>query len=306
MIDGLRLLIEAGNPLISIVTFDEESAAETVRKLAEQASRPLFEWSITTGMFRTVPARAETGVKPGKAQAALDYILDNKGEREIYLLRDIGQHCKDPFVLRQLRDVYQQNSVSLVMLDMEPLPESIRRLAVVVETKLPDAAELEQIIRHTFNSIREKSYCEITSKLTKRDAEQMAQTMRGLTAAKAARVVAMAIHNDSALTADDLPRMVEYKRNILRSAGCLESINVNVTAEEVGGLANLKRWLLKRRGGMTAKARQFGLDPPRGILLLGVQGCGKSLCAKAVAAHWQMPLLRMDPGVLYQKYIGDR
>src|SRR5206468_603900 len=204
-----------------------------------------------------------------------------------------------------LRDIYQQSNVSLVMIDMEPLPESIRRLAVFVETKLPDAAELEQIIRHTFTAIREHSFCEISSKVTKKDLEQMAQTLRGLTAAEAARVVAMAIHDDDALTPEDLPRLVEYKRNILKSAGCLESIHVNVTANEIGGLANLKRWLAKRRDATTSRARLYGLDTPRGILLLGVQGCGKSLCAKVVAADWQMPLLRMDPGVLYQKYIGE-
>jgi hypothetical protein len=198
VLDGLKLLMQAGNPLISIVTYDEESAAETVRKAAADLGRPLFEWTLTTGMSRTVPQKAETGVKPGKAVAALDYILDNKGEREIYLMRDLGQHCKDPYVLRQIRDVYQQSNVSLVMIDMEPLPESIRRLAVFVETKLPDAAELEQILRHTFTSIREHSFSEITSKVTKKDIELMAQTLRGLNAAEAARVVAMAIHDDDA------------------------------------------------------------------------------------------------------------
>src|SRR5262249_36628735 len=156
-----------------------------------------------------------------------------------------------------------------------------------------------------FHRIREQSLCEVTSTLTKRDVEQMVQTLRGLTGAEAARVIAAAIHQDFALTPDDLPRIVEAKRNLLQSAGCLDSINVNVTVDEIGGLDNLKRWLARRRGGMTSKARAFGLDPPRGILLLGVQGCGKSLCAKVVAADWRMPLLRMDPGVLYQKYIGE-
>ena len=87
------------------------------------------------------------------------------------------------------------------------------------------------------------------------------------------------VHADNMLTADDLPRIIEAKRNLLESAGSLESISVNVRPEEIGGLDNLKQWLKRRRGGMTAKARAFGLDWPRGILLLGVQGCGKSLAA---------------------------
>ena len=99
-----------------------------------------------------------------------------------------------------------------------------------------------------------------------------------------------------ASTPSDLPRIVEAKRNLLQGSGCLESITVNFDVDEIGGLATLKAWLARRRGGMTPAAREFGLDPPRGILLLGVQGCGKSLCAKAVAADWQMPLLADGPG----------
>src|SRR5207302_5121629 len=139
----------------------------------------------------------------------------------------------------------------------------------------------------------------VTSTLQKRDLEQMAHTLRGLTASEAQRVVASVIHDDYTLNAEDIPRLVEAKRNRLSSTGCLEAINVNVRIDEIGGLARLKAWLAKRRGGMTERARKYGIDPPRGLLLLGVQGCGKSLCAKAVAADWNLPLLRMDPGVLY-------
>ena len=103
----------------------------------------------------------------------------------------------------------------------------------------------------------------------------------------------------------DLHRVVDAKRTLLGTAGCLEAIAADVLPDEIGGLKNLKRWLNMRLGGFTQGAREFGIEPPRGILLLGVQGCGKSLCAKVVAAAWRMPLLRMDPGVLYQKYIGE-
>jgi len=110
---------------------------------------------------------------------------------------------------------------------------------------------------------------------------------------------------DNVLDISDLPRIVDAKRNLLGTTGCLESIAADVSPDDIGGLSNLKRWLNMRHGGFSARAREFGLDPPRGILLLGVQGCGKSLCAKVVASAWRMPLMRMDPGVLYQKYIGE-
>jgi SpoVK/Ycf46/Vps4 family AAA+-type ATPase len=170
---------------------------------------------------------------------------------------------------------------------------------------LPSAVELEQVVRDTYQQIREQSYAEITSNLTRRQLEQLVQTLRGLTASEAARVVAAAIHQDSALTIDDLPRVVEGKRNLLASAGSLEAINVNVTIDEIGGLHGLKQWLARRRQAHSRQAREFGLEAPRGMLLLGVQGCGKSLCAKAVAADWNFPLLRLDPGQLYQKFVGE-
>ena len=108
------------------------------------------------------------------------------------------------------------------------------------------------------------------------------------------------------LDGSDLPRIVDAKRNRLGTTGCLEPIVADVSPDEIGGLKNLKRWLNLRHGGFTSPtAREFGLDPPRGMLLLGVQGCGKSLCAKVVASAWRMPLVRMDPGVLYQKFIGE-
>jgi SpoVK/Ycf46/Vps4 family AAA+-type ATPase len=305
MLPQLKLLIQSGHPLISIVAQDEEAVTEQVRDTVERLGLPLFEWAVTKGLSRVLPAAAETGVKGGKAVPALEYILDNKGKKEVYYFKDLGPHCKDAYVQRQLREIYQQRSVCVVMLDMDPLPDPVLRLAVSIDMPLPDTEELEKVLRDTFRSVRESSLEEITSTLTKREAEQIAQTLRGLTRAEATHVVAAAIHDDNALTAADLARIVEYKRNLLRSAGCLDASTVDVHSDDVGGLENLKAWLAKRRHGSTAKARAAGLDPPRGILLLGVQGCGKSLCAKAVAADWQLPLLRMDPGVLYQKYIGE-
>lgn len=305
MLQQIKLLIQSGHPVIAIETHDEERAVEMVRKLAEDLSSPLFEWSVTTGLRRIMPTEAETGVKAGKANPALEYLLENKGDQEIYLFKDLAPHCREPLVQRQIRDVTQKRKVRLILIESTPLPDGVRRLTVPMRLPLPDLAELEKVARETFIQIRDSSYYDVTSCLSKREFEQLVQTLRGLTCTEAARVVASCIHDDYTLNADDLPRLIEAKRNILQSTGCLESITVNMAVDEIGGLDNLKRWLARRRGGLTVQAREFGVDPPRGILLLGVQGCGKSLCAKAVAADWGMPLLRMDPGVLYQKYIGE-
>jgi SpoVK/Ycf46/Vps4 family AAA+-type ATPase len=135
--------------------------------------------------------------------------------------------------------------------------------------------------------------------------EQVVQSLRGLSCEQAERVVAGAIYHDYCLSGNDVARIVEAKRTLLGTAGCLEAIAVDFSIDDVAGMRSLKTWLKQRRGGFTRQAREFGLEPPRGVLMLGVPGCGKSLCAKAVAAEWKMPLLRLDPGVLYQKFIGE-
>jgi SpoVK/Ycf46/Vps4 family AAA+-type ATPase len=305
MLEPLKLLIRAGHPIVSIETRDEERATDIVRQAADELGMPLFEWTLTAGLIRTRPERAKTGVTDKKATPALDYILDNKGEKELYLFKDLGPHCKDSVVHRQIRDLHAKPGVRLILLEGGPLPDDVRRLTVPLSLPLPEPAELEKVTRETFKRIKDESYQEVTCSLTKRELEQVVTTLRGLTCHEASRVVASAIHDDNLFSSEDLPRIVEAKRNLLQSAGCLEAISVNVDPHEIGGLDNLKEWLKRRRGGMSSKARAFGLEWPRGILLLGVQGCGKSLCAKVVAADWGLALLRMDPGVLYQKYIGE-
>jgi SpoVK/Ycf46/Vps4 family AAA+-type ATPase len=305
MLEKLQLLIRSQNALISLETRDEPFAVSLVHEAASKLAMPLNEWSVTTGLEQKIPIPQASGIGKGNAAQMLEHLLRNTKQREIYLLKDLGPHCKEPVVMRLLRDLQMKGHAHLVLLESTPLPPNIARWCVPISIPLPTAAELEKVVRDTYQQIRDHSYTEITSNLTKRQLEQLVQTLRGLTTCEAARVVAAAIYHDSALTAEDLPRIVEGKRNLLQSSGSLEAINVNVTIEEIGGLQGIKHWLLRRRNANTQQAREFGLESPRGMLLLGVQGCGKSLCAKAVAADWNLPLLRLDPGLLYQKFIGE-
>jgi MoxR-like ATPase len=304
----LKQLIQAGNPILSMETPDEPRAVGMVREVAGQLGIPLSEWTVTDGLLPQLPlASSKPLIDPGKVVAALRYIKESNFAA-IYLFKDLGPHCKDPQVVRAIRDLYFSPSSrlwTLVLVDAAGLPSEVRRLTVPVAVGWPEETELEEIVRTTFQEVQRRSPRQVESKLTKRELEVLVQTLRGLTSAEAARVVTGAIRDDNVLDMSDLPRVVEAKRNLLGTTGCLESIAADVSPDEIGGLGNLKRWLNTRRGGYSSRAREFGLDVPRGILLLGVQGCGKSLCAKVVASAWRMPLMRMDPGVLYQKYIGE-
>lgn len=307
MSDDLALLIRAGYPLISIETTDEGGAERLVRSVAEKIDRPVSRWSLTEGLRPSLaPADAKPAVPPGKLALALAYIAEQSGP-EIYLLKDAGPHTKDATVHRSFRDILSKadkTGATLILIDSLPLPDEFRPFAVRFELGWPDVEELKEIVKETFRSARARSETPLSASLTNRDLEQIAQALRGLSRDDAARVVSTAIYDDGALTAEDLPRIVEAKRRLLGGIGCLEAIAADFQPDDIGGLANLKSWLKRRRGGFTSQAAEFGLEPPRGVLMLGVPGCGKSLCAKVVAADWGMPLLRLDPGVLYQKFVG--
>lgn len=303
----LTNLIRAGNPLITIDTADELRAAEFVQAAATELQRPRYDWSLTTGL-RDCAAMESPLVVPGDSAAALDFILYNVPDRSLLVFRDLGIHCKEAKIQRRVRDIvsrFGQTHSCLILVDAAAPPHDILRLGVQYDLPWPTPEELEDIVRQTYQKLKQRRIEDITSSLTRKEMEQLVNTLRGLTPTQAERIITAVILDDFQFNAADIPKVVEAKRELLGSLGCLKTIVVDVGVEDVGGLASLKRWLKTRRGGFTRKAEEFGLEPPRGVLMLGVPGCGKSLCAKAIAADWNMPLLRMDPGVLYQKFIGE-
>lgn len=307
MSEQLKLLIRSGHPIISIETVDEPRAMELISKVSEDLQIPAVTWSMTSGLIANTKGTLERLVGEGKPLPALQMIKDSS-LCGIYVFKDLGAHLKDLTMLRLIRDIHSEftrNRSTLILIDAAPLPDGIRRFSLPYELKPPTFDELELVVRNTFRKIATESIYEVKAEITKRQMEQLVQSLRGLSCAEAQRVVASVIYQDYKLDGGDLTRIIDAKRRVLASAGCLESVAVDRASEDIGGLKNLKAWLKCRRGGYSDRAREFGLIPPRGILLLGVQGCGKSLCAKVVAADWNMPLLKLDPGVLYQKFIGE-
>jgi len=309
MSDDLRLLILSGHPIISLQTTDEKRALELVHRVAREMSRSVMEWSMTQGLapFDREGIRRPAVLTDSSASQALEHIQQGH-DSSLFIFRDLGLHGKDAKVYRLLRDlikVCEDKHSTLILIDALPLPDEVRRLTIRYELPWPTAQELEDVVRATFKKVRDQSLRDVTSKITAKQLEHLVHSLRGLTCDEAQRVIASAIYDDYHLDETDLPRIIEAKRTVLGSAGCLESIGVDFSIEDVGGVKNLKDWLHQRRGGFSREAREFGLTPPRGVLMLGIPGCGKSLCAKAVASDWQMPLLRLDPGLLYQKFIGE-
>ncbi|MBX3354606.1 MAG: AAA family ATPase [Phycisphaeraceae bacterium] len=228
--------------------------------------------------------------------------------RAVNLFFDLSPHLEDSRTVRALREAVQQarrTFGTVVLVERESrLPPFIDGEAHHWAPPVPTKDELEEAIRSALREARKTRV--ITHEVTRRTLDAMVRALGGLTRRQAERVVLACVAEDDRLDASDLDRLVALKRNALGElGGVLEFVQAPIALDEIGGLGKLKQWLASRQGGLDAEAADFGLSPPRGVLMLGVQGAGKSLAAKAVASAWGLPLMRLDAGALYDKFIGE-
>ncbi|MCP4245920.1 MAG: AAA family ATPase [bacterium] len=305
-IDELRLLIRSRHPMITIETDEERRAVERFRAAADALSMNAYVWNLVDGLRAGGPDTKHPIPETQKAAGLLAHILA-EGWPAVYVLADLCVHLKDPTLQRLLRSIAQKGrsrNQTLVLIDSTTeLPQALRRLAVPFDIPLPNEKELQRIVRSTYKEL--SSVSKIGADLTKDQFRHIIHTLRGLTADEARLAVSRVMMDDDCLNAEDIERLLEVKREMIQEGGLLEYIDPRIGLEDLAGLSQLKVWLGKRRGALTKKAREFGLEPPRGLLLLGVQGCGKSAACKATAAAWKMPLLRLDPGRFYDKFVGE-
>jgi SpoVK/Ycf46/Vps4 family AAA+-type ATPase len=281
--DELRVLLRSGWRLVAFETFEEERALQTLERAARAAGSQCLTWSVASGL-------GQSGEGAGSLDAGLTAIADCE-EPALFALLDAHRLIGDPIAVRRLRDMLptlgaRKQAVVAVGPVIDPPAELAREMGRVV-LPLPNAPEL----RSLFQRLLEKSNGGEANAELLDDAVRGAQ---GLTAGEAQRVFRRACRLANGLNAAAIAEVVRDKRRALRRTPAL-SFHDDLTAlGDVGGLGELKRWLSERRRAFTDEARHFGLPVPRGLLLLGVQGCGKSLCAKAVAREWHFPLLRLD------------
>ena len=225
----------------------------------------------------------------------------------VFILKDFHRHMEDAVVVRRLRDVGQTFSANrrTVILTAPSLsvPPELASLVEYLDLPLPDSQRLRQIVEDTFKRLS-KTYS-LKLKLDASGVDAMAGNLRGLTEEEADRAISQALVKRYALCPESVTDVLEAKKDLLRHSGMLEFVDASENMATVGGLDNLKRWLKQRQGAWEEAARSFGLEPPKGMIILGVQGCGKSLCARAVAGEWHLPLVKFDTAAVYDKYIGE-
>jgi len=307
--DRIEQYLKAHHTCLRIETGEEAHALGLVRGAVGRTGDAMWVWSATRGLYAGTCAEAEPLPDTEHAAAALYYLAHKMQERAVCVMLDIADHLGDARSLRALREVqdrFRESESCLVLIDhSDGLPEIVKAEATPLEPALPDEKELHQIVRRSLRRVHQKGKIKIS--LSRRDLRTVIRNLRGLTRRQAEQIIIDAVAEDRKFDAEDINTILAHKRERLQHGGVLEYVEVPVDLAAIGGLDHLKRWLKQRRNAMVEQETEEDpvLPPPRGVLLLGVQGAGKSLSAKAIAAAWQRPLLRLDPGGLYDRYIGE-
>ncbi len=301
----LELLIKSRHGLIAIDTVEEERASTLLRHLADRMGLPLFIWSRTKGLRRADQDTAIYGTTdPAQALAHM-----NSAEvAAIYHIHGFGNLIEDPSHQERLQNLSQRFSKrdgAVIMTGMLDIPANLRRTISVVRLPGPTQSDYQDLLEHILRDLSARM--KVRMQMTPQEGRKLLAHLRGLTLMEAEKVLTKAIVEDSMLSADDIKHVIDAKKQIVEQEGVLEYYPVEESMAEVADLAGLKAWLNKRKQIIAEpdRAAEFGLSFPKGVLLVGVPGCGKSLCAKAVANEWGLPLLKLDSAALYNKYIGE-
>jgi len=306
-VDELDVLIRARYPLIYLVTWEEQRVDALLASLAEAHGKALYTWSVTQGLGlldagRTA-SKAAGPTDPSAALAAVEKLT----EPALVVFRDFHPYLNDAAVIRRTRELARTlKSTFTTMVLVSPvlnIPVELEKEISVLDVPLPTIEDLLKLLREIVAVVREGKRAVID--LRNEEVEPLLKAALGLTLSEAENAFAKAIAKDQRLDAADIQLVLAEKRQLIRKSGLLEYYASAESFASIGGLQNLKAWLGQRTAAFTERARQFGLPAPKGLLLLGVQGCGKSLTAKAVASHWNLPLLRLDMGRIFSGLVGS-
>jgi len=297
----LDTYIRARYPLLYVVTAEEERALREIDALAGEQRKKVMIWSCTEGWYNSAtPARKDASKRD--PLMVLGAIIEEPGAA-IYVLRDFHSFFQDHSTIRRLRDaalaIKQSNKTIVLLSPVLKIPPELEKEITLIDFNLPSENNLAAMVDEIVKS------ASIPTQLDKRERERLVRAAMGLTEVEAENAIAKAVVVTGALDRRAIDLVSAEKRQIIRKSGLLEFYDIQVDMNDVGGLDVLKEWLRKRARAFGDEARAFGLPSPKGILLVGVQGCGKSLVAKSIANAWKLPLLRLDVGRLFAGLVGS-
>ncbi|MGP1386263.1 MAG: stress-responsive protein Ycf46 [Thainema sp.] len=296
MQEELSILIQAQYPLIYLVTSEEERAEQAISLIAQaKPQQRIFVWTVTHGVVEYGQPRSVTQHNTVSPEAAIEWVVRQR-DPGIFIFKDLHPFLDSPAVTRWLRDAIASfkasNKTIILMSPVQQIPIELEKEVVMLDFPLPDMAELNQVLSQQLERSRSK-------RISTEVREKLLKAALGLTRDEAEKVYRKAHVTAGRLTESEVDIVLSEKQQLIRRNGILEYIEEDETIDSVGGLEELKHWLKQRSDAFTERAREYGLPQPKGMLILGVPGCGKSLIAKTTARLWGLPLLRLDMGRVY-------
>ncbi len=298
--DEFELLLRARYSLIYIPTLEEERVEAVIAQAAKRlGDRGIYIWDFVDG-YQGNPNDIGFGRRnPLQALEFVEKVAESAAA--IFILRDFHRFLEDISISRKLRNLSRRlksQPKNIVILSPQvTVPAELTEVLTVVEFPLPNASEIKEEIQRLLAATAQS----LSDKVT----DELVRSAQGLSLERIRRVLARAIASHGEIQPEDVELILEEKRQSIRQTQILEFYPTSEKISDIGGLDNLKDWLLRRGGAFTERARQYGLPHPRGLLLVGIQGTGKSLTAKAIAHHWHLPLLRLDVGRLFGGLVGE-
>ncbi len=301
--EEIDILVRARCPLIYVVSWEESRVEDFLKRTAFEMNKALYFWSVTKGLFND-KGFSDTSLADPKA--VLTHI-DNNREEAFFVLRDFHPYWEDPKIVRGVRDLVaplkaSYKTVFLISPKMA-VPLELEKDMTVVDYDLPQKGDLNVLFEEMVTASQQVSHFQVN--IPPEDKEKLIQAALGMTLNEAETAFARAVVIDSQVPSEDVAIVLEEKKQIVRKSRVLEYYDTSDNISHVGGLDYLKDWVRKRTAAFSDRARDFGLPEPKGVLLLGIQGCGKSLTCKAISSLWQLPLLRLDMGSIFGSYIGQ-
>jgi AAA+ superfamily predicted ATPase len=307
----VETLIRARYPILYIQSSEEARLQSVLTEIAERRQKQLYDWSCSSGLLPSGQSIQTSKAKNSPTRdplPALDFVVDH-AEPAIFVFKDLHPFLtrNNHTVIRRLKDIalHLKNSFKTIIITAPVLeiPPELEKEITVLSFPLPSRDDLNNLLNQIADDV--KSLKNVRVELDDAGRERLLQAALGLTLSEAENVFAKIIVKEQRLSGHDINEVFTEKQQIVRKNGLLEYCSVDETISDIGGLDVLKDWLKKRGMAFTEEARAFGLPIPKGILLVGAQGCGKSLCAKSVATLWQLPLLRFDMGRMFGSLVGS-
>lgn len=298
----LAQYIDAGFPIIYLNTFEEDKADSIIQQIA--FGKEVYEWNETNGyiVFETKA--------PFMEDCSLEMMLDQLKvkdlfDRKIIVLKDVVAYLDDPKIVSKIKGLAKMinqgaDATIIIVSDILKIPRELEKYITILEMDYLNSDEIRQIIMDFIN----ENHVEVVGdKLV----DELAVAFKGLTEFEINNLLALSYADDGELKRNDLRLIFEQKQQMIKKAGILEMIPLKETIDDIGGLENLKEWFIRKAKVYKNmdEAKRYGVDMPKGILIAGIPGCGKSLSAKAAANLFEVPLLRLDMGRLMGKYVGE-